>query len=414
MPNFFYRVRDAQGKLLTGNTDAASLQILKNDLRNKGFLVVEINEIKDQAQALSAKKEDKKAAASFSLFNRVSQKELAIFSRQFATLIAAGVPIARTLNTLKSQTKKKALKDIIEDVLKRVEGGESLARALERHSNVFNKLYTSLVRAGEASGSLDVILARIATYLEKEMALRNQVKQAVSYPIFVLTIALALSAFLLMFIVPMFAGFLTGMGAKLPLMTSIVVNASHFLINNFLLIVAFIIVGIFFFTRAMKTPKGREIFDLVIFRLPLFGPLYMKIECSRFARTFGSMTRSGVPVLTSLEIIEDVLSSVVLKKGIKFIHDAVRRGQTIADSMSKTDKFPMVLVEMIAIGEETGHLDEMLDKSADYYDDEVETTVKALSSMLEPAMIVIIGGIVGFIVIAMYLPIFSLYQAIAK
>jgi type IV pilus assembly protein PilC len=414
MPNFFYRVRDAQGKLLTGNTDAASLQILKNDLRNKGFLVVEINEIKDQAQALSAKKEDKKAAASFSLFNRVSQKELAIFSRQFATLIAAGVPIARTLNTLKSQTKKKAFKEIIEDVLKRVEGGESLARALERHNKVFNKLYTSLVRAGEASGSLDVILARVATYLEKEMALRNQVKQAVSYPIFVLTIALALSAFLLMFIVPMFAGFLTGMGAKLPLMTSIVVNVSHFLINNFLLIVAFIIVGIFFFTRAMKTPKGREIFDLVIFRLPLFGPLYMKIECSRFARTFGSMTRSGVPVLTSLEIIEDVLSSVVLKKGIKFIHDAVRRGQTIADSMSKTDKFPMVLVEMIAIGEETGHLDEMLDKSADYYDDEVETTVKALSSMLEPAMIVIIGGIVGFIVIAMYLPIFSLYQAIVK
>lgn len=414
MPNFFYRVRDAQGKLVTGNTDAASLVILKNDLRNKGFLVVEINEIKDQAQALASRKEDKKASGSFSLFNKVSQKELVIFSRQFATLVAAGVPIARTLNTLKSQTKKKAFKDIIDDVLKRVEGGESLAKALERHSNLFNKLYTSLVRAGEASGSLDVILARIATYLEKEMALRNQVKQAVSYPIFVLTIAMALSSFLLMFIVPMFAGFLTGMGAKLPLMTSIVVGASHFLINNFILIVIFLIVGIFLFTRALRNPKGREVFDLVIFRLPIFGPLYMKIECSRFARTFGSMTRSGVPVLTSLEIIEDVLSSVVLKKGIRFIHDAVRRGQTIADSMSKTDKFPMVLVEMIAIGEETGHLDEMLDKSADYYDDEVETTVKALSSMLEPAMIVIIGGIVGFIVIAMYLPIFSLYQAIVK
>ncbi|MEO1784785.1 type II secretion system F family protein [Thermodesulfobium sp. 4217-1] len=414
MPNFFYRVRDAQGKLVTGNTDAASLVVLKNDLRNKGFLVVEINEIKDQAQALAAQKDDKKPSGSFSLFNRVSQKELVIFSRQFATLVAAGVPIARTLNTLKSQTKKKAFKDIIDDVLKRVEGGESLAKAFERHSNLFNKLYTSLVRAGEASGSLDVILARIATYLEKEMALRNQVKQAVSYPIFVLTIAMALSSFLLIFIVPMFAGFLTGMGAKLPLMTSIVVNASHFLINNFILIVIFLIAGIFLFTRALKTPKGREAFDLVIFRLPIFGPLYMKIECSRFARTFGSMTRSGVPVLTSLEIIEDVLSSVVLKKGIRFIHDAVRRGQTIADSMSKTDKFPMVLVEMIAIGEETGHLDEMLDKSADYYDDEVETTVKALSSMLEPAMIVIIGGIVGFIVIAMYLPIFSLYQAIVK
>lgn len=414
MPNFFYRVRDAQGKLVTGNTDAGSLLILKNDLRNKGFLVVEINEIKDQAQALAAQKEEKKSSASFSLFNRISQKELVIFSRQFATLVAAGVPIARTLNTLRSQTKKKAFKDIIEDVLKRVEGGESLASSFERHSNVFNKLYTSLVRAGEASGSLDVILARIATYLEKEMALRNQVKQAVSYPIFVLTIALALSAFLLVFIVPMFAGFLTGMGAKLPLMTSMVVNASHFLISNFILIVIFLIVGIFLFTRALKNPKGREMFDLVIFRLPVFGPLYMKIECSRFARTFGSMTRSGVPVLTSLEIIEDVLSSVVLKKGIKFIHDAVRRGQTIADSMSKTDKFPMVLVEMIAIGEETGHLDEMLDKSADYYDDEVETTVKALASMLEPAMIVIIGGIVGFIVIAMYLPIFSLYQAIVK
>ncbi|WP_448589063.1 type II secretion system F family protein [Thermodesulfobium sp.] len=414
MPNFFYRARDLQGKLVTGNTDAVSLQVLKNDLRNKGFLVVEIREIKDQAQALSAKKEDKKATVSFSLFNRVSQKELAIFSRQFATLIAAGVPIARTLNTLKSQTKKKAFKDIIDDVLKRVEGGESLARALERHSNVFNKLYTSLVRAGEASGTLDVILARIATYLEKEMALRNQVKQAVSYPIFVLTIALALSAFLLMFIVPMFAGFLTGMGAKLPLMTLIVVNASHFLINNFIAIVLLLLVSVFLFGRFLKNPVGREMFDLFIFRLPIFGPLYMKIECSRFARTFGSMTRSGVPILTSLEILEDVLSSVVLKKGIKFIHDAVKRGQTISDSMKKTDKFPIVLVEMIAIGEETGHLDEMLDKAADYYDDEVETTVKALSSMLEPAMIVIIGAIVGFIVIAMYLPIFSLYQAIVK
>ncbi|AEE13953.1 Type II secretion system F domain protein [Thermodesulfobium narugense DSM 14796] len=414
MPNFFYRVRDAKGKLVTGTTDAVSLLVLKNDLRNKGFLVVEIKEIKDVSKDVKVDKVEKGSSFTLPIFNRVTQKDLAIFSRQFATLVAAGVPIARTLNTLKSQTRKKVFKEVIDDVLKRVEGGESLARALERHNNVFNKLYTSLVRAGETSGSLDVILARVATYLEKEMALRNQVKQAVSYPIFVLTIALALSAFLLMFIVPMFAGFLTGMGAKLPLMTTIVVNASQFLIHNFIWIVLIIIAGVFLFARFLSNPVGREMFDLVVFRLPIFGPLYMKIECSRFARTFGSMTRSGVPILTSLEIIEDVLMSVVLKKGIRFVHDAVKRGQTIADSMRKTDKFPMVLVEMIAIGEETGHLDEMLDKSADYYDDEVETTVKALSSMLEPAMIVIIGGIVGFIVIAMYLPIFSLYQAIAK
>ncbi|AWB09683.1 type IV pilus assembly protein PilC [Thermodesulfobium acidiphilum] len=414
MPNFFYRVRDSKGKLVTGTTDAISLPVLKNDLRNKGFLIVEVKEIKDESKDTKLPIEEKRASFNIPIFNRVTHKELAIFSRQFATLVAAGVPITRTLNTLKSQTKKKAFRDIIDDVLKRVEGGESLARALERHSNVFNKLYTSLIRAGEASGSLDVILARIASYLEKEMALRNQIKQAVSYPIFVLTIALALTAFLLMFIVPMFAGFLTGLGAKLPLMTLIIVNASQFMIHNFIWIVLVIIGGVFLFIKLLSNPVGREMFDLMVFRLPIFGPLYMKIECSRFARTFGSMTRSGVPILTSLEIIEGILMSVVLKKGIRFVHDSVKRGQTIADSMRKTDKFPMVLVEMIAIGEETGHLDEMLDKSADYYDDEVETTVKALSSMLEPAMIVIIGGIVGFIVIAMYLPIFSLYQAIVK
>jgi len=338
----------------------------------------------------------------------VRLKDLAIYSRQLSVLIDAELPLIQSLNILAEQTKNKYFKRVIKDIRTDVEAGSTLNQAKRKFPNVFDDLYCNLVASGEQSGSLDVMLRRLAEYLEKIVKLRAQVRQAMIYPTAVLTFAVVVVIFMLWKVIPVFASIFLELGAQLPLLTQIVVNLSNFIQKYILFLVIGIIVLIFGFRYWRKTPSGRRIVDRFLLRIPLFGKLLEKVGLSRVTRTLSTLLSGGVPMLESLKITSSTSGNVIIEEHIMLARSMVAEGTSLRDALKERGRFPFMMIQMVGVGEATGTLDEMLTKLANFYDEEVEASVASLLSILEPILLIFVGCLVGGIVVSMYLPIFDL------
>ncbi len=403
MAVFDYKVRDRSGKVITGTTEAASQREVANALRQKGYFVTEIKAPKTGLQA------DIKLPKWLDFGSIPNVRDITIFSRQFATVINAGLPVVQSLAILQRQSEKQGLKDALKNVREDVETGLQLSDALAKHPRLFNKLYIYLVRAGEVSGNLDGILDRIAAYMEKQAALRGKIKTALTYPTVVLVIALAVTWFLLTGIVPQFASILDQLGGDMPVITRALIAISDFLRYQWYIMVGIIVllvVGIMLFYR---TPQGRRTIDNLMLRAPVLGTLVQKSAIASFSNTFGLLLRSGVNIMESIEITKGTAGNAIVEDILDETKDNVQRGEQISTTLVKYPHvFPPMVSSMIAIGEETGAVDSMLQKVADFYEREVDEAVDSLTAALEPMLIVFLGVIVGFIVAGMFLPMFSI------
>ncbi|MBC7252567.1 MAG: type II secretion system F family protein [Actinobacteria bacterium] len=400
-----YRVRDRQGKIVTGKLEADNETAVSQRLREMGYFVISVEEEKVPI----SKKE-------LHIFKpKVKAKDITVFTRQFATMINAGLPLVKCLSILSEQTENPVLTEVISDVQHEVEMGRSLSDALAKHPEVFKDLYTSMVKAGEIGGVLDDVLLRIATTLEREDEIRRRIKSAMTYPAAMFAISILLLFVMLIFVVPIFEKMFRDMGASLPFLTRIIVDISHFLVSwKGLVLLALVVVGVVFLRRWLKTPAGRRRLDSLKLRLPVFGSLLHKMSLSRFSRTLGTLVASGVPILQALEITSATVGNVLVAEAVEDVRASVKEGESIAKPLSQSPLFPPMVTQMLAIGEETGALDTMLNKVSDFYDSEVSATVEALTSLLEPVLIVFLGVVVGTIVISLYMPIFSLISQFSK
>jgi type IV pilus assembly protein PilC len=401
--SYTYRVRTREGRIVAGKMDADGEGAVASRLRAQGFVPVQISKEK----RVSAKTE-------LHIFpQRVKLKDLAIFSRQFATMINSGLSLLRTLNILAEQTENSLLATTIGNLRDDVEKGSSLSAAMSKHPKVFNTLFVAMVRAGETGGQLDTVLSRVADNFEADYKLRQKVKSAMTYPVVVAGIAALLVTIMLLFVVPTFAGMFTDLGGTLPLPTKILLtlsNQAKILVPLFVLLS---IVGFIVYKRVRAAnATARLRFDRIKLRIPIFGDLFQKVAVSRFTRTLALLLRAGVPVLQALDIVADSTGNEVLARAAGDVRESVRSGETMAEPLSKHSVFPPMVVQMIAVGEDTGALDAMLDKVSDFYDQEVESTTESLTSLIEPIMIAVLGGIVGAMVIALYMPMFKIFDLI--
>jgi type IV pilus assembly protein PilC len=404
MPTFVARVRDSQGKSRTEKITAASLVQARTNLRDQGFVIQELK----QSQGFQPDVAFKKFQNSLV---KVSVKDKAVFSRQFAVLMNAGVAIVRSLGVLSEQCSNTKLKQALVEISTDVQSGMNLSEAMRKHPDCFDGLYVSMIQAGEVGGVLDEVLNRLAKLLEDVARLQNQIKSALSYPTVVGFIAVAIFLGMTIFLIPIFATIFTQIGISLPPLTQFLMDASKFLRSPGAFVLLAGLIGLkFAFTQYGKTPIGRITIDRLSLKMPLFGDLIQKSSVARFSRTFGSLTRSGVPILTCLEIVRDTSGNQVIANAIDSARMEIQQGGMISIALQKDAVFPAMAIQMISIGEETGELDAMLMKVADFYEDEVEQAVKAMTSILEPVMIVVLGGMVGTILLAMYLPMFAVFE----
>jgi type IV pilus assembly protein PilC len=399
---FTYKARTRQGAILQDQMEADDTMSVASQLRQRGLLVIDVKE-----QGVAQK-------GILELFKRVKLGDLVVFSRQFATMINAGLPIVRVLYVLSEQTGNPKLQEVVTAVRKDVEAGLALSGALENHPKVFNRLYVEMVRAGETGGILDGVLLRIADQLEGDQELRRKVKSAMTYPTIVLILAILAASFMLIFIVPVFARMFEDLGGTLPLPTRIAMGLSDILTSIWgVLVYAAMIGGVFGFLRWKNTENGRRIWGRVSLRIPAkIGDVIHKVALARFARTLGTLSAAGVPILQALEITATSSGNWVIENALLKTRDAVRQGIPIYKPLEDEPVFPPMVTRMISVGEETGDVDGMLTKIAEFYESEVDATVKALTSIIEPLMIVVVGGIVGGIIIAMYLPMFKIFELI--
>jgi type IV pilus assembly protein PilC len=347
-----------------------------------------------------------------SLGSGIGQKDLVIFTRQFATMIDAGLPLVQCLEILAGQLDNLAFREVLTKVKTKVESGSTLADALADHPKVFDTLYTQLVAAGEIGGILDTILGRLAAYIEKAEKLKKKVKGAMVYPSIVLVVAVGVVTVLLLFVTPTFEKMFKDFGGSLPAPTQFVVDVSKFLQSYIVYMVVTVVAATFAFKTWKNTAKGRVQWDSFVIRTPIFGPLIRKVAVARFTRTLGTMISSGVPILDALEVVAKTAGNSVVEKAIRYTKEKISEGKTIVEPLAQTKVFPTMVVQMIGVGEATGAMDQMLSKIADFYDDEVDAAVGALTSMIEPVMMVFLGGVVGGFLVAMYLPIFSIAGAV--
>ncbi len=343
---------------------------------------------------------------------RVTQKDLVIFTRQLSTMIDAGLPLIQGLDILAKQQVNKTFKDVLVDIKTGVETGSTFADSLGKHDKIFDGLFSKMVAAGELGGILDVILNRLSAYMEKVMKLKKKVKSALTYPLVVLCIALLVVAVILIFVIPVFQKLFADFGQALPAPTQIVIDLSNFVQKRIIFMIAGLIAFVFAFRRFYSTAKGRKWVDRLVLRLPVFGPLVRKVAVAKFTRTLGTLISSGVPILDSLNIVAGTAGNKIIEEAILKVRVSISEGRTIAEPLMETGVFPSMVVQMINVGETTGALDAMLGKIADFYDDEVDAAVDALTSMIEPFMMVFLGGTIGGLVIAMYLPIFKMAAAV--
>ena len=395
MATFTYTGRSRAGRTVTGERIADTMDAAVSALRREQIQVTQINPVKVKA----ARKARAKAA---------SAKDLAIFTRQFSVMIGAGLPLVQCLEILGTQAEDKKFGEVILATRASVEGGASLADAMKKHPKVFDALFTNMIAAGEAGGILDGILQRLATYIEKAVKLRGQVQSAMMYPIAVIVIATVVVTAILWKVIPTFATLFSGLGAELPLPTRIVIALSDFLVAFMPLIIAGIVGIVVGFRAYYATERGRMVVDSIVLKLPVLGLLIRKIAVARFCRTLSTLLTSGVSILEALDITARTAGNAVVEKAIFTTRKSIEGGETIAAPLQQTAVFPPMVVQMISVGEATGALDTMLAKIADFYEEEVDVAVAGMLTLLEPIMIAVLGGVVGGIVIAMYLPIFSL------
>lgn len=396
MADFFWEALGQNGETRKGTMKAANQDEVLNKLRSQ------------QLQPVKVKK--KPTEFHIQLGTGIDVKDQVVFTRQLATMIDAGLPIVQSLEILGSQSENFAMRKLIGEVKQTVEGGSTFSEALKKHPKVFDELYVNLVAAGEMGGILDTILNRLAIHLEKRAKLRRQVSGAMVYPSAVVVIACGVVGILLGYVIPTFQKMFASMGAnnQLPGPTQFVVDLSEGFLSNIWLILGAITAIIVSFIVIYKTPQGKEIIHKLLLVIPILGPVLRKVAVARFVRTLGTLLSSGVPILDSLDIVAKSAGNVVVEKGINFVRQKISEGRNLAEPLQETKIFPGMVVQMIAVGEQTGSLDQMCNKIADFYEEEVDTAIAALMSMLEPLMMVVIGGIVGGLMIAMYLPIFDI------
>ncbi len=421
MPRFTYTALDSRGQESTGLVEASSTNDAIGQLRQAGYFPTNVFE---EGQGGVAEKKARKAAKSavaasgagkkkgIVIFAKktVKAKILMVFTRQLATLIDAGLPLLRGLNVLAKQERDVLLKDTINQLADSVQGGSTFSESLAQHPRIFNKLFVNMVKAGELGGVLELVLSRLAEFQEKAQKVKNKVKSAMIYPVIVLSLAMVIMAFLMVFIVPKFETIFHDMlGDKpLPAITQFVIGISGFMQNHWLLIIGGLIALFFGYKAVAKTPGGRAVIDRLALRAPLFGDLTRKSSISRFARTLGTLVTSGVPILQALNITRETAGNTVIANAISQVHDSVKEGESIVQPLEASGAFPPMVISMVDVGEETGQLPEMLLKIAEVYDDEVDNSVAGLTSMLEPIMIVMLAVIVGTIVIALFMPLISI------
>jgi type IV pilus assembly protein PilC len=401
--SYAYRVRDREGKMAAGSMEAESEEAVVGRLRQLGYAPISI----EPEKGAGLKSEVKLPGV-----GRVKLKDLAVFSRQFATMINSGLSLLRALTILGEQTSNRRLGEIIIQVRAEVEKGTSLSAAMARHPKVFNRLYVSMVRAGEIGGFLDQVLVKVAETFEKEVELRGKIRSAMTYPVVVSIMVIGIVASMLIFIVPTFENLYESLGGTLPLPTRMLMGASNVL-RRFFPVVVVVGAGLVFLLRRWRaTDRGRYQWDRFKLKVKVFGPLFHKSALSRFSRTLSTLIRSGVPILQALEIVGDTVNNMVISRAIRDVQDSVREGESLATPLAKHATFPAMVVQMMAVGEETGALDTMLSKVADFYDQEVEAAVASLTSMIEPILIAVMGACVGGMVIALYMPLFNIINLV--
>lgn len=407
MPTTYaYKVRDHSGKVLSGSLDADSTALVANRLRQMGYVPISI----DKKAGPGVKREI--PIPYFS--NRVPLQEIAVFSRQFATMINSGLTLLRSLSILATQTSNQQFRTVIDQVRTDIESGSSLSQALGRHPKQFNRLYVSMVRAGETGGSLDRTLNALSTTIEKQVELRGKIRSALAYPAVVLGLVSCILIAMLLFIVPIFKKMYDQLGGKLPPATQVLVKISSVFAHGFPFLILGAILLVIGYKRWMRTTKGKAARDRLLLRVPVFGGLVRKTAMVRFASTLSTLLSSGVPVLESLEITSETVSNAVVADGVHAIAEGAKRGEPLTRALHEHPVFPPMVIQMMSVGEETGALDSLLMKVADFFDQEVERTVNALTSLLEPLLIVILGGAVGSMVISLYLPMFDIIKLVGN
>lgn len=402
MPIYAYKAKAASGLVMEGTIDANEQKGAVDKLRSQKLVVLEITE-KTESPFVKIKK-----ALGFGGKGKVGSNDLMLFSRQLSTLVSAGVPIVQGLAILESQAENPAFKEVLGDVKSDIESGLSISDALKKHPNAFPDLYCAMVKAGELGGILDTILERLTSYLESSEGLKAKVKSAMMYPGIVLSICALVTVFLFVFVIPTFKNIFESFGAELPLPTQLVIGISDWMKAQWYIVAGAPVAGWKGFNKFYATPKGQKFVDGKVLSLPIFGPILKKVAVARFTRTLGTLLKSGVPIMQALETVAQTAGNVVIAEAVLQTRESIREGGHLSDPLKKSGLFPNMVTSMISVGEETGALDIMLNKIADFYDSEVDAAVKGLTSMIEPIVIVVMGLIIGTIVIAMFMPMFSM------
>ena len=402
MPSFRYEAIDENGNIVRGTIRAETEREVVERLTQENRRVIYIGE----------EREAERGKGGRLWFGKVKERDLLVFTRQFATLLRAGVPIIRSLDSLRDQTLNPVLRDIIQQVRNDVMGGMSLADALARHPKVFSPLYVSMVRVAEATGNMGDVLNRIASFIDHEMTIKGRIKGALVYPALVLTVALAVLIVLFFFVMPTFKSIFSEMGAELPMITRIAMSFTDWLLHWWFAIPLVILAIFLFYYVYRRIPSGRYQIDLLKLNLPLFGQLSQKMALSRFARTFSTLLGAGVPMLRALEIVRDVVGNSVFAAAVSALRESVRDGYKLSSLMANYGIFPSMVVQMVDTGEESGNLPDMVEQVAIFYDEEVDRSIKALLSLMEPVMIILLACVVGFIAFSIYLPLFKMATVI--
>jgi type IV pilus assembly protein PilC len=404
VPTYRYSAMDTSGRTVNGTLEADSLELVRAKLADLSYHILTIRETRSRGGFQDW----------FTGIQRVKLRDLVMFSRQFATMIDAGLSVVKCLDILQKQTRNPKMKDVIGEVKRDVGGGMSLTEALQKHPRIFNPLYVNMIRSAEAGGILDQVLDRLSTFLEKEQETRNKIKSAMMYPAVVFCFAVLMLIALLFFVLPKFKGIFETMGLELPITTRILLDSSEYM-RAYWYIALIVLVGSVILAKALaRTEKGEHAIDAAKLRLPVFGDLILKTSVSRFARTFGTLISSGVPVLRALEIVADTAGNRVISDTVARARVSIKEGEKISTPLFGSKIFPVMVTQMIAVGEETGRLDQMLVKVSNFYDEEVDSTLKSLTSLIEPLMIVGLGFIVGFIAVSVISPIYSLVGSLGQ
>lgn len=400
MATYVYKVRDQNGKPFGGTIEAESEKQVADRLRESGYIITGLK-LKDAARDIN-----------ISFGTGISLKDVALFSRQFAIMIKSGIALLRCLEILYDQQENKNLKSIVAQVKKSVEEGSSLSQAFAQHPKVFPDIFINMIHAGEIGGVMDETLDRLAEHFDKEHELREKIKSASTYPATILVFSIIVINVLLIYVVPQFASMFTSFNAKLPALTQFMLSLSHFLKSYAWLLAILTVAAIFGFNYFRKSPVGRELLDYWTLKIPVFGPMALKLSVARFTRTLGTLVKSGVPILLALEVTEKTAGNILVAKGIAAARDSIKEGESIAGPLTASGVFPPMVTQMIAVGEESGAIDTMLNRIADFYDREVKVLVDSLTSLIEPFLIIFLAVVVGGIVASIMLPMFSMYSQI--